>query len=604
MAEMRKRARKRSDPVLPPFEHEYSMRAHGRTFVDVGQEANLQIIIGLLVVAALVRLYKIYHPSEVVFDEVHFGRARTEDRLTFEGGFGSKYIRGEFFMDVHPPIVFGKHFAARALCLIILPLAIYAFLFQVHFWALPNTGSGSGFMSPEFQATLKGNEIKDTLADVAFGSTVYIRHDATSGGYLHSHSSFYPAGSKQQQITLYPFRGMISLLAQANGKDDNSRFLIKPALETINGTTIDTNATSLRYVKNGDIIRLRTLTTRRPPVTDNEHNLEVSGYGEPGYPGDTNDHWRLEVVDDKSKNKNSTLQAIHTRFRLIHVNTWCQLFSHSVKLPEWGFGQQEVMCAKQGKRSHTYWRIEYNENPLLPADAKKTNYRKLGFWAKFFELHAVMWRTNNGLKSSHPFDSRPSISFWASKKSGAGQIYLIGNPIVWWTSSIGIFVYMVTYGVQLLLSKRQMPLFFSAFVKNAFDSCFLLFSGWFFHYYPFFLMARQLFLHHYFPALYFAILLLGGLFEVFTIRYEPRHRWIIVGVVLFVVFWVFWDLSPLVYGTEMSRRRCERIKWSKHWDWGCQNSPETLNVRKPVPAEVHHGEEPVRKNNDTIPQKQ
>jgi len=32
--------------------------------------------------------------------------------------------------------------------------------------------------------------------------------------------------------------------------------------------------------------------------------------------------------------------------------------------------------------------------------------------------------------------------------------------------------------------------------------------GWAFHYFPFYLMQRQLFLHHYFPALYFAIIAL------------------------------------------------------------------------------------------------
>lgn len=49
--------------------------------------------LGLLtLLAAFVRLYKIHHPSSVVFDEVHFG------------GFASKYIKGRFFMDVHPPL--------------------------------------------------------------------------------------------------------------------------------------------------------------------------------------------------------------------------------------------------------------------------------------------------------------------------------------------------------------------------------------------------------------------------------------------------------------------------------------------------------------------
>lgn len=49
--------------------------------------------LGLLtLLAAFVRLYRIHQPSSVVFDEVHFG------------GFASKYIKGSFFMDVHPPL--------------------------------------------------------------------------------------------------------------------------------------------------------------------------------------------------------------------------------------------------------------------------------------------------------------------------------------------------------------------------------------------------------------------------------------------------------------------------------------------------------------------
>ena len=46
----------------------------------------------LTIVACAVRLFKIYQPTSVVFDEVHFG------------GFASKYIKGKFFMDVHPPL--------------------------------------------------------------------------------------------------------------------------------------------------------------------------------------------------------------------------------------------------------------------------------------------------------------------------------------------------------------------------------------------------------------------------------------------------------------------------------------------------------------------
>lgn len=44
----------------------------------------------------------------------------------------------------------------------------------------------------------------------------------------------------------------------------------------------------------------------------------------------------------------------------------------------------------------------------VPPNTPKVNYKKPGFFDKFLESHQVMWTINNGLTSSHPFDSRPS----------------------------------------------------------------------------------------------------------------------------------------------------------------------------------------------------
>ena len=54
--------------------------------------SDWQLLTVLTILGAVVRLFRIYQPTSVVFDEVHFG------------GFASKYIKGKFFMDVHPPL--------------------------------------------------------------------------------------------------------------------------------------------------------------------------------------------------------------------------------------------------------------------------------------------------------------------------------------------------------------------------------------------------------------------------------------------------------------------------------------------------------------------
>ena len=49
-----------------------------------------------------------------------------------------------------------------------------------------------------------------------------------------------------------------------------------------------------------------------------------------------------------------------------------------------------------------------------------------------------------------------------------------------------------------------------------------LFTGYFLHYFPFFLTSRQLFLHHYLPALYFGILLTCAVFDFCDVGVEAQ----------------------------------------------------------------------------------
>jgi len=97
--------------------------------------------------------------------------------------------------------------------------------------------------------------------------------------------------------------------------------------------------------------------------------------------------------------------------------------------------------------------------------------------------------------------------------------------------------------------------------------CGFLFMGWFLHYAPFFLMARQLFLHHYFPALYFAILLFCSFFDLMTGALRPKIRLQIGAVLMIIAIWNFWYLSPLAYGNQWTMDKCTRAKWLKTWDF-------------------------------------
>ncbi|KAI8904782.1 Dolichyl-phosphate-mannose-protein mannosyltransferase-domain-containing protein [Gorgonomyces haynaldii] len=462
---------------------------------------------------------------------------------------------------------FGRHFGARVAFLIVLPLTVYASFYAAHFAILRKSSSASAFMSPEFQATLYGNEIQDSFREPAYGSTVIFRHEGTSGGYLHSHPHNYPAGSKQQQITCYPFR------------DENSHMLVKYPLEFQNGSQVDKPITGFDRLKHGSVVRLEHVPTRkrlhghdvRPGWNDDKEINEVSCYGtgEPDFLGDSNDHWRIEVLGSEGN-----VDAMTSRIRLKHVNTGCYLMSRESKLPKWGFGQQEVTCSTKAKKSLTIWRIEYTKHPQQPQDSQIVNYKKPNFFQKFIELHRVMFNVNNGLKDSHPFDSRPGswpllqrgIAFWTSKTEHK-LIYLIGNPIIW----LSVFLSVVGYiGYQLVvqvLLQRGISVAVSVQEQVQQSGAFLFAVGWALHYLPFFIMKRQLFIHHYFPALYIGILLTGAMFELF-LRFKSLQLVVLAGLTLAVIS-LFYLYAPITYGFEMSQALCQRLKLRSKWDFDC-----------------------------------
>ncbi|KAG8406383.1 Dolichyl-phosphate-mannose--protein mannosyltransferase 1 [Metarhizium acridum] len=482
-----------------------------------------------------------------------------------------------------------KHLMARAFCLIIIPVTFYMAMFAIHFLCLVNPGDGDGFMSSEFQATLNNKGMNDVAADVAFGSRVTIRHVNTQGGYLHSHPLMYPTGSKQQQITLYPH------------KDENNIWLLENQTQPLgvdgqplNGTHAwDNLPGGPVFIEDGAVLRLyHTPTFRRlhshdvrPPITEADWQNEVSAYGYEGFEGDANDYFRVEIVKKQSHGAvaKERLRTIETKFRLVHVMTGCVLFSHKVKLPDWASEQQEVTCARGGSLPNSLWYIEHNEHPQHNESTPKVNYRNPGFIGKFLELQQVMWTTNAGLTESHAWDSRPEswpilrrgINFWGKNHT---QIYLIGNPIIWWASSITIVIWVLFKGVAILRWQRSCNDYANPTFKRFDYELGTSILGWALHYFPFYLMQRQLFLHHYFPALYFAIIALSQLFDFLTVRFpgvKSKDAAIVnkAATVLFLVLSItaFSLLAPLAYGNSWTKEDCRRVKLFNTWDWDCNN---------------------------------
>ncbi|GFY76878.1 protein O-mannosyl-transferase 2 [Trichonephila inaurata madagascariensis] len=365
-----------------------------------------------------------------------------------------------------------KHFSARVFCLILLPVVLYVAVFYIHLKILYKSGPGDGFFSSAFQSQLKGNSLHQAKLprDVAYGAVVTIKSHKIGGGYLHSHWHLYPknVGAQQQQVTIY------------SHKDENNKWLIKKLDSNLSSSTSD----PIELVFNGDLIK-----------------LEHDGVG------DANDIWRVEIIGE---DKRISVSTITSKIQLIHYLTGCALYSNSKQLPDWGYEQMEVSCNPRLHDSNNFWNIEDNYFPRLP-NVSFEIYAPT-FVESFLESHAVMFQGNSGLKpkkgeiTSKPWQWPINIrgQFFSAQQL---RIYLLGNPVIWWTNLIFLQIFLILKFIFAVQKQRNLQLMsnFKELCKRdkGIEASFWLFWGWALHYFPFFAMNRILYFHHYFPAVVF-----------------------------------------------------------------------------------------------------
>lgn len=159
-----------------------------------------------------------------------------------------------------------------------------------------------------------------------------------------------------------------------------------------------------------------------------------------------------------------------------------------------------------------------------------------GFLERFIESHAVMLQGNAGLKPKDgEITSRPwqwpinykvfcvtlyyfilftLFLFQGQFFSGSEyRIYLLGNPVIWWSNILFLFVFAILVLFKVIRNRRRPTQIKSEDSneneENHMKGATWLFFGWILHYLPFWAMGRVLYFHHYFPALIFNSMLTG-----------------------------------------------------------------------------------------------
>jgi dolichyl-phosphate-mannose-protein mannosyltransferase len=183
-----------------------------------------------------------------------------------------------------------------------------------------------------------------------------------------------------------------------------------------------------------------------------------------------------------------------------------------------------------------------------PGDAYLSqNFQQLPFGQKFLELNQKMWFYNSTLDKTHPDASqwfewpwgKKPIWYWQKTVDNRmANIYLFGNPLVFWFSLVAILA-----GVWRLLKKRELTTFF-------------LLVGFFASLLPFALVSRVAFLYHYLPALGFAILISALLFQKTAETRSP----LFFGYLLLVLV-TFLFIAPISYGFLLNAKTAAVYQW-------------------------------------------
>jgi dolichyl-phosphate-mannose-protein mannosyltransferase len=160
-----------------------------------------------------------------------------------------------------------------------------------------------------------------------------------------------------------------------------------------------------------------------------------------------------------------------------------------------------------------------------------------------------------------PFGGRAMAYRW---ESGAGRlriIYLLGNPITWFLSLLGVVAASATVIADALFRfltsdqrKKLIPFVCLYWVYMI----------------SVMLISRVMYLYHYLPPLVIGIILFGILFdELRSIPQKTRSRILVVTIICLAI--AFWLYSPFTYYTGISYEHFHQLDIWPAWHLQCPN---------------------------------
>ncbi len=201
------------------------------------------------------------------------------------------------------------------------------------------------------------------------------------------------------------------------------------------------------------------------------------------------------------------------------------------------------------------------------ANADNAELVRPNLYQKFIELNKQMYKSNKGITSEHAYGSKwyswpfmqRTVYYWNQKADDQDatsnkehRIYLLGNPVIWWTGALIIFFFTISWFVHPLLPNKENHGFALAVILIGFWSNLL----------PYIPISRVSFLYHYFPSLLFLMIGIAYFFRKYFS--EQNKVYVTIGFLgLVVISYLYF--SPLTYGIALSPAQFDARMWLGSW---------------------------------------
>lgn len=218
------------------------------------------------------------------------------------------------------------------------------------------------------------------------------------------------------------------------------------------------------------------------------------------------------------------------------------------------------------------------DNSVLVAAGDPGSY-KSPFLRDFMHLNVAMMTSNNALVPDPDKQDDLASHFWQWPILNVGlrmcgwddqivKYFLLGNPLVYWGSTFSLLAFGALVAWYLVRWQRGYDELKQADIDQIHYGGMYPILGWVLHYLPFVAMARVTYVHHYYPALYFAILTTGFMVDWVTrplARRDKRVEWAVYGVLYLAVAALFVVFRAIVFGMQGSSSQWRHLRWFEKW---------------------------------------